>query len=81
MAPHRKFTTAIVGCTLFALLMLTSTGHRRPAPLIYPELRGPAPDGSFGPVLLLERHSRRSQYAGRRSNQGYDSTTDLSTDC
>jgi hypothetical protein len=77
----RKFTTAVVGCTLFALLMLylhwSAFGSRHRYDLIL-NLHWARPLTEIPDLIsLLDRHSRRSQCASQRSNQGYDGT-DLS---
>jgi hypothetical protein len=77
----RKFGTGILGCALFAVLMLylywSQFGSRHRFDLIL-NLHWARPLNELPELgMLLERHSRRMQIASQRSNQGYEGT-DLS---
>lgn len=77
----RKFGTGILGCVLFAVLMLylfwSQFGTRHRFDLIL-NLHWARPLGELTELnALLERHSRRAQVASQRANQGYEGT-DLS---
>ncbi|MBX3731585.1 MAG: DUF4956 domain-containing protein [Verrucomicrobiae bacterium] len=77
----RKFTTAIVGTLVFAILMLylhwTQFGVRHRYDLIL-NLHWGRPQGDLGELSgLLDRHARRTTIASQRSNVGYEGT-DLS---
>ncbi len=76
-----KFSTAIVGCLITAAVLLylwyTSFGSRHRYDIIL-NLHWARPIAELvALVKLLERHSRKTQCASQRSNQGYDGT-DLS---
>lgn len=77
----RKFTTAILGTAVFALLMLylhwTQFGSRHRYDLIL-NLHWARPQSELSELLgLLDRHARRTAVASQRSNVGYEGT-DLS---
>lgn len=77
----RKFGTGVLGCALFAVLMLylywSQFGTRHRFDLIL-NLHWARPLGELTELnALLERHSRRAQVASQRANQGYEGT-DLS---
>jgi hypothetical protein len=77
----KKYTTAIVGCLVFACLMLylhwTHFGARHRYDLIL-NLHWARPAGDLPDLAgLLHRHSRRATVASQRSNVGYEGT-DLS---
>lgn len=77
----RKFGTGVLGCVLFAVLMLylhwSQFGTRHRFDLIL-NLHWARPLTELPELsALLERHSRRSQVASQRANQGYEGT-DLS---
>lgn len=77
----RKFTTAILGAVVFAVLMLylnwTNFGVRHRYDLIL-NLHWARPLAELTDLLgLLDRHARRAMVASQRSNVGYEGT-DLS---
>jgi hypothetical protein len=77
----KKFTTAIVGTVVFALLMLylhfTQFGSRHRYDLVL-NLHWGRPLAELRDLLnLLDRHARRAVVASQRSNVGYEGT-DLS---
>ena len=77
----KKFTTAIVGTVVFALLMLylhfTQFGSRHRYDLVL-NLHWGRPLAELRELLnLLDRHARRAVVASQRSNVGYEGT-DLS---
>lgn len=76
-----KFSTAIVGClvtsSVLVYLWYTSFGSRHRYDIIL-NLHWTRPLAELVALLkLLERHSRKTQCASQRSNQGYEGT-DLS---
>jgi len=80
-AGTKKFTTAIVGTVVFALLMLylhfTQFGSRHRYDLVL-NLHWGRPLAELRDLLnLLDRHARRAVVASQRSNVGYEGT-DLS---
>jgi len=77
----RKFSTGIIGCVIFAALMMylfwSQFGSRHRFDLIL-NLHWARPLNELPDLgTLLERHSRRMQVASQRANQGYEGT-DLS---
>ncbi len=77
----KKYTTAVVGTAVFALLMMylhfTQFGARHRYDLVL-NLHWGRPLGELRDLLmLLDRHARRAVVASQRSNIGYEGT-DLS---
>ncbi|HRI13458.1 MAG TPA: DUF4956 domain-containing protein [Verrucomicrobiota bacterium] len=77
----KKFTTAVVGTAVFAVLMLylhfTQFGARHRYDLVL-NLHWARPAAEIRDLMeLLERHARRALVASQRSNVGYEGT-DLS---
>ncbi len=75
-AGTKKFSTAVIGAGLFAVVMLylhwTQFGSRHRYDLIL-NLHWGRPLGELADLrLLLERHARRAAIASQRSAQGYD---------
>lgn len=71
----QKFTSAVIGCLGVCLIMiyfwLTSFGTRHRYNLIV-NIQWARPAGELSDLLqLLRRHSRKTQCASQRSNEGY----------